>query len=156
MHISNLVYQLPGEMPCAAERPWPLASLYTPDTECTLPHVLISCQRQDQTVGMPYSPLAPPHLSYQRKGEKNSHCTQLHLPSSPLQSQCTQQLQQIRKRRALWKSVQEDEGSRKEWREWFPRAEQEKEHTPAQHELSAETSNKGNNQLFLKLLRFSK
>lgn len=122
--------------------------------ECTLPRVLVSYQRQDQAVGMPYSRLGPPLLSFQRKGKMNSHGRQLHLPSSPLQSQSTQQLQQIRKGRALWKSVREDEGSRKEWRGWFPHAEQEKKHTPAQHELSAEARNKGNNQLFPKLLTF--
>lgn len=41
MHISNLVYQLPSEMPCVAERPWPLASLYTPDAESALCHVFL-------------------------------------------------------------------------------------------------------------------
>lgn len=154
MHISNLVYQLPSEMLCAAERPWPSAPVYIPET--ALCHSFRLVTKDKTNLGMPYSPLGLPLLSYLRKGKMNSHCRQLHLPSSPLQSQSTQQLQQIRKGRALWKLVREDEGSRKEWREWLPHAEQEKEHTPAQHELSAEASNKGNNQLFLKLLTFLK
>lgn len=41
MHISNLVYQLPSEMPCVAELPWPLASLYTPDAESAFCHVFL-------------------------------------------------------------------------------------------------------------------
>lgn len=41
MHISNLVYKLPSEMPCVAERPWPLASSYTPGAESALCHVFL-------------------------------------------------------------------------------------------------------------------
>lgn len=124
--------------------------------ECTLPHVHISYQRQDQIVWMPYSPLGPPLFSYRIKGEMNSHGGKPCLTSSPLSSQSTQQLQHIQRGKALWKSVQEDERWKKEERGWFAVVEQEKGHTPPQHELFAEISNNGNNQLFLTLLMFKK
>lgn len=101
-------------------------------------------------------PPGPPLFSYQIKGEMNSHGRKPYITSSPLSSQSTQQLQHIQRGKALWKSVQGAEGWGKEGRGWFAVAEQEKRHTPAQHELFAEISNNSINQLFLILLMFKR
>lgn len=156
MHISNLVYKLPSEMPCVAERPWPLASLYTPDAESALCHVFLLLIKDKTRLCECHTPLWDLPSSHIKESVRWT-ATADSYTSHPLLCNL-RALSSSNKygRGALWKSVREDEGSRKECRGWFPRAEREKEHTPAQHELSAEASNKGNNQVFLNLLTFLK
>lgn len=156
MHISNLVYQLTSKMPWVVERPWPLASRYAPDAESALCHMLLLVIKDKTRLCGCHTPLwRPPLFSYQRKGKMSSQCrTQPPILSSII-SKHSADLRNMERENAVEVSPR-GWGWRKERRGPFAAAEQEKEHTPAQYKLVAETSNNGNNQLFLILLTFKK